>query len=124
MLAPAVLIVASATSRAHAWGPVGHETVAYLAEDNLTAKARKKIAALLGPDVDLASVSNWADMVRINSRPETAPWHFIDIEDRIPETEADEPKFCPNHDCVVDQIEIAVAQLKDPATKKPDRIAA
>jgi hypothetical protein len=109
---------------AWAWGPVGHETVAYIAEDNLVPSAKKRVDAILGPDLDLAAVANWADQVRESSRPETAPWHFIDIEDRVPETEAKEPQFCANHDCVVDQINADIAALRSSASTKAQKFEA
>jgi hypothetical protein len=111
-------------SEAQAWGPVGHETVAYLAEDSLNPAAKQKIDDLLGPDLDLASIANWADQIRATTRPDTAPWHFIDIEDRLPETKADEPKFCKDQTCVVDQIGLALAALKSPSTKQAARLDA
>jgi S1/P1 Nuclease len=101
--------------RAFAWGPVGHETVAYIAEDHLTPVAKQAVESLLGADLDLADVSNWADQVRLTSRPETAGWHFIDIPDRRGGVvESDEPNFCSqgSHDnCVVNQIGLDEAQL-------------
>jgi hypothetical protein len=101
--------------RAFAWGPVGHETVAYIAEDHLTPVAKQGVEAILGSDLDLADVSNWADEVRITSRPETAGWHFIDIPDRQQGVnESDEPSFCSQgsrDNCVVNQIGLDKAQL-------------
>jgi hypothetical protein len=98
---------------ARAFGPVGHEVVAYIAEDKLTPAARQKINSLLSPDEDLASIANWADEVRATSRPETAPWHFIDIADRENVNKTDELRFCTNQDCVVAQIELDINVLKD-----------
>jgi hypothetical protein len=93
-----------------AWGPVGHEVVAYIAESKLTDKARQNIEKILPRGEDLASVANWADVTRT---PTTAPWHFIDIEDRQQVSEADEARFCPNGDCVVEQINKDISVLKD-----------
>jgi hypothetical protein len=123
-LAGAALVAVGLVSEsAWAWGPVGHETIAHVAEDNLTTKARAEVAAILGPNSSLASVANWADQIR-HRRPETAPWHFIDLEDRAPITENDEPAFCKNHDCVVDQIEIDIATLKSPASPRSRKLEA
>src|ERR1700734_1951126 len=68
-----------------AWGPVGHETAAYIAQDNLSPVAKEKIRRLMEPEsdirlmnhdyLDLPSISNWADHIRQFGRPETAPWH-------------------------------------------------
>lgn len=64
-----------------AWGPVGHQIVAQIGEDQLTAKAKIAIEKLL-PGKRLAEVSNWADSIK--SKPEwvhTKSWHFVDIPD-------------------------------------------
>ncbi len=61
------------------WGPLGHQTVARIAEKHLSAHAKLAVAALLGND-DLVAVSNWADEVR--PTPEykhTAPWHYLNL---------------------------------------------
>src|ERR1035438_4850542 len=81
-----------------AWGPVGHETIAYIASDNLTPAAKEKLNTLF-PDYStdfLANVSNWADDIRENGRPETAPWHYIDLPIRKDITVKDEEDYCPH----------------------------
>lgn len=112
------------TTSAWAWGPVGHETVAFIAEDNLSPTTLAKVRQILGPDVELADVANWADAIRVNARPETAPWHFIDIEDRASPKESDEPKFCAGHNCVVDQVTLDVAALKSTTSTPTQRLEA
>jgi S1/P1 Nuclease len=82
-----------------AWGPLGHATIAAIAERHLSAATRSHVAALLtnGQDIDLPSISNWADDVRaaasgrgplsddIEARafnlkfPTNALWHFVDL---------------------------------------------
>jgi len=81
-------VVTLSATHALAWGPVGHQTVAYIAEDNLTPKASAAIAAILGRDTSLADVANYADQIR-PMRPETAPWHFIDDGARSDEVSLD-----------------------------------
>jgi len=63
---------------AFSWGPEGHNLVARLAEARLTSEARARVAAILGPNTSLASISSWPDQIR-RARPETAPWHYVDI---------------------------------------------
>ena len=108
---------------AQAWGPVGHEVVAYIAEDNLSPSAKTKIGQILGPNTSLADVANWADEIR-RSRSKTASWHFIDIPDRQQVTEADEFRFCPNGNCVVDQINGEIALLKNPSENSKKKLEA
>jgi hypothetical protein len=97
------------------FGPVGHETVAYIAEDRLTPATLKKVNDILGNDDDLASVSNWADAIR-NFQEETKPWHFIDLPIRQQVTVAKVMDFCPNNDCVIAQIQINKGVLTNPAS--------
>jgi hypothetical protein len=96
-----------------AWGPVGHETVAYIAQDHLTPQAAQAVADLLGPGQDMASVSNWADAI-IWGRPNTADWHHIDLDVRQNLTLADVADYCPKGNCVVGQIEWDTAVLQNP----------
>jgi S1/P1 Nuclease len=82
-----------------AWGPLGHATIAAIAQKHLLSPAQSHVAALLaqGHDADLPSIANWADDVRaaasgrgplsddpevraFNAKfPTNALWHFIDL---------------------------------------------
>lgn len=109
---------------AAAWGPVGHETVAYIAEDNLSVAAKQKLKSILPAGEDLASIANWADQVRATSRPETAPWHFIDLPIRKALALKDEQDYCPNNDCVLNQLQIYQGILGDESKPKSKRLEA
>ena len=91
------LLLAPLTVRA--WGPLGHATIAAIAEKHLSSATRSHIAAILaaGHDDDLPSIADWADNVRaaaaghgpLNDDPEARAfnlkfptnslWHFIDL---------------------------------------------
>lgn len=103
-----------------AWGVVGHKTVGYIAQDRLTAEAQKAVEEILGPDQDLADVSTWADSIE-KSRPETAPWHYFNLNVRQPEGEYDIADVCKNHDCVVDQIRKDLGILREPFAPKREK---
>ena len=49
---------------AHAWGVVGHATVATIANNYLTSDAQTYVAGILGADISMASVASWADDYR------------------------------------------------------------
>lgn len=115
--------VTTLASWAGAWGPTGHEVVAHLAERNLSSRARARLAELLGARESLASIATWADDIR-KERPETKRWHFIDIENDARTRRPDVARFCPNHDCVVDQIDIARQRLADAKLPRPARAEA
>src|SRR5207245_798198 len=87
-----------------AWGVVGHKTVAFIAQDYLTPPAKSAVRKILGSGQSLESVASWADSI-IRKRPQTAPWHYLNLEVRQPENEFDLSYSCRNHDCVVDQID-------------------
>ncbi|MGC4086683.1 MAG: S1/P1 nuclease [Polyangiaceae bacterium] len=115
-----LLALAVFPSRALAWGNQGHEAVAHVAEHRLTPTARARVAELLRPNAQLASVANWADDIR-TQRPETKRWHYIDIPTNKTTQRADIARYCEADDCVVAQIELAERQLHDPATPIMER---
>ena len=87
-----------ATSTALAWGTEGHQTVALLAEKDLSPTARAEVNRLLAlePGATLASISTWADEHR---SPQTAAWHYVNFPqgDCSYQVERD----CPERRCVV-----------------------
>jgi S1/P1 Nuclease len=107
-----------------AWGCKGHQTVALVAEQQLTAEARHSIEKLLTENpVDpqlkrlcgnvprdlMADASTWPDDVR-NSL-ENGPWHYIDI----PRGALPGPlgQFCGRDGCITQAIVDQIAILKD-----------
>jgi len=98
--------------RAWAWGPEGHEIVAYIASANLTPAARGRIESLLGLSAEAAMVlsANWADEVR-DRRPETSAWHFVNIPLKARGYEP--ARDCPAQDCAIAQIGRELAVLGD-----------
>jgi hypothetical protein len=106
------------TISAFGWGGEGHELIARIAEAQLTPAVRAKVAAILGPNVSMASVASWADEVR-RSRAETGPWHYIDIP--IGQPHLDMARDCPKGDCVIKKIEDFEVILRDPNTPPVQR---
>lgn len=101
-------------TQAFGWGDEAHEIIAAIADRHLTAQAHRKIKEILGPDVSLSSISNWADTLQ-NSRPETASWHYIDIP--LTATQINPARDCRNGDCVTVAIARSIAVLRDNASK-------
>ena len=95
-----------------AWGPKGHAIIARIAADNLTASAHLRLSQLLGGDAPALMVLNsgWADEIRAD-RPQTAAWHFVNIE--VGSSGYDARRDCPKDDCVVRQIERDAGLLRD-----------
>ena len=124
---------------AFAWGDLGHEVIALLAYRHLTPGARAEVDRLLASDTDsltppdIASRATWADKYHVG-HPETASWHFVNIEIDKPDLAlpcasfpASPPHAAsqgPAQDCVVDKIDAFAAELRDPATPAPERLMA
>ncbi|MDB5105163.1 MAG: nuclease [Fibrobacteres bacterium] len=67
---------------ASAFGVLGHQVIAALADDMLTPKAKAEVENLLGPaggSTALSSIATWADDIRM-LRSETRPWHYVTIQ--------------------------------------------
>ncbi|HXS07799.1 MAG TPA: S1/P1 nuclease [Rhizomicrobium sp.] len=98
---------------AEAWGPEGHAIITQVAADNLTPAAHLRLSQILGGDAPAQMVlnSSWADEIR-NDRPQTAAWHFVNIE--VDSNGYDQRRDCPKDNCVVRQIEREAGLLKDP----------
>lgn len=73
-----VIIAGGAAGSARAWGPVGHAVIADVASAHIRPRTRAAVKQLLRHST-MAGVSSWADVVR-EERPQTANWHFVDIE--------------------------------------------
>jgi hypothetical protein len=113
-----VILVLAWSLPAFPWGPEGHALVARLAEAQLTEAVRARVAEILEPNTTLASISSWPDQIR-RSRPQTAPWHYIDIP--IDRPHMDMARDCPKGDCVIAKIEDFEKVLGDPATNPQQR---
>jgi S1/P1 Nuclease len=107
-----------------AWGCKGHQTIAIIAEKQLTPQARQLVDKLLTENpVDpqlkrycgsaardlMADASTWADDVR-NDR-KNGPWHYIDI----PRGASRGPlaQYCGSRGCVTQAIADQLAILKN-----------
>jgi mono/diheme cytochrome c family protein len=139
---------ALASPAALAWNDMGHQIVALIAEQYLSASARTQIEALLQSDTDtltahdIVSASVWADRYRDSDKDTTRErydhtrrWHFADIDAGRP----DIPAACfgqpslpsgtyasegPPKDCVIDKINQFANELADPKVSANERLLA
>lgn len=81
MALPALLLAGAMATPLQAFGVLGHQVIAAIAEDMLTPKAKAEVKTLLAPGggETLASIATWADDIRM-LRPETRPWHYVTIQ--------------------------------------------
>jgi hypothetical protein len=103
-------VLMTGASYAWAWGNDGHQIVARIAALNLTPKARRHVAQLLGVSSGPTSVANamarasvWPDTYLRNHAPKSKPWHFIDICRGADASNLD--PFCPAGGCITKKIE-------------------
>ncbi len=74
---------------AAAWGTSGHRIIGETAENQLTAKTKKKVEALFG-NSSLAMMSNWGDFVRSDSAyNEATDWHYTNLDSGLTRTAFD-----------------------------------
>lgn len=99
------LLSAAALPGAMAWGAMGHETVAYIASNYVSAATKSYFQDLLGDtSADyLASVASWADSYRYTTAGKfSAPYHYIDANDNPPSScGVDLDRDCGDEGCVV-----------------------
>jgi hypothetical protein len=133
----AISIAFACAPNARAWGCQGHQAVAYIAEAHLNRRARATAlgilsAAPIDPSLPrycqpratdpFADASTWADDIR-RVRPQTAPWHFIDIPRGAHRGSL--ARYCPPATgCVVSALEDEVRTLKNPRASAKDRAGA
>ena len=116
------LILLVPLSPANAYWEYGHETVAKIAEANMSAKARGNMhrllrsAPLIGtpkcPLRDIEDASVWADCIKGNPLRwgYTSSWHYQNVDICKP---FDLKSACAGGDCVSAQIDRNFALLKD-----------
>jgi len=134
------LAVVATPAAAFAWGCDGHQAVALIAYQQLNPRARAAADQLLQqlPQIPVPShfcapsntnpfvdVSTWADDIR-SIRPETAPWHFIDVPLSVKTTSPKAPlEGCPpDTGCIVTAITQEIATLRDFRLPPADRAMA
>ena len=108
---------------AFAWGREGHAVIADIAQAHLSPAAFSAVSLLLEDEglTELSEISSWADDVR-KQRPETAPWHYVDIPLSAPAYVA--ARDCPGGDCVVAKIDQYRAVLANKSAPAADRLEA
>ncbi|GME27571.1 Nuclease s1 [Neofusicoccum parvum] len=93
---------------ASAWGTLGHETVAFIAQNFVSADTKTWAQGILGDTSTsyLASVATWADSYRYTTEGAfSADYHYIDANDSPPDTcNVELERDCPDSGCIVSAI--------------------
>lgn len=131
VIAAVLMLIASAP--AQAWGVYGHQTIAGIAERNVTPQTRAAMRRLFAAEAQLATpkcplatigdASIWADCVRgIRPRFEyTAPWHYQNVDVCKP---FDLKSACMNGNCAAAAVDRNLAILKDKSLPRAIRLEA
>ena len=103
-----LLIPALHLSPVLAWGALGHETIAWIAQNLISTSTTSYVQSILGSSTSdfMANVSTWSDTYRYTSAGHwSAPLHFIDANDN-PQTSCsvDFDRDCGDSGCVVSAI--------------------
>jgi len=108
------LVLLAAVPAALAWGNVGHEIIASIANSLINDECTDcatDIANILGTET-MVSVSTWADKVRTDKTWRwTAPLHYVDTADWACTFDYDAD--CPNDMCVVGALNNFTQQIND-----------
>lgn len=93
---------------AHAWGALGHETIAWIAQSYISSTTASAIQGILDSTQSdyMANVSTWADSYRYTSAGRwSAPLHFIDANDSPPSScSVDYNRDCGDTGCSISAI--------------------
>ena len=106
-------------SSALAWDDFGHRLVARFAYLKLDLDIRAKVDDLLGGGVDaFAETSVWADRIKAQ-RPETRPWHYVNIP--LDAEAYDRDCDCPKSNCIVEKLPQFVEVLRSNTATKDEK---
>lgn len=121
------------------WGDEGHKVIALIAYGFLTLQAKSRIETLLQADddaltpKDFASRATWADKFRDGPGPETAKWHYVNLEIRRPDLRIacfgnpalrGDASRGPAQDCIVDKITQFEHELSAPGYDPAEQVLA
>jgi len=91
-----------------AWGTLGHDTVALIAQSFITPKTASFAKSLLNDTTStyLGNVATWADSYRYTAEGAfSSPLHYIDALDTPPSScNVDYERDCPEEGCIVSAI--------------------
>jgi len=144
----AIFVIASTPRSVWAWGDLGHEVIARIADHYLEPAVRSRVATILAGDrsrltaaTDIEAEATWADKYRDSDRNtsrvrynQTRNWHFVDLEIDAPDLstacfgQPPPPKKTassgPAADCIVDKLDEFIAELGSRATSRKERLLA
>lgn len=117
------LLVAIACSLI-SWGVVAHRSIAKIAQNHLSPKAKAAVTALLGTE-DMPIVSTYADEIRYSSGYKyTGSWHYLNVKEGLTFDEFKKTVLSDTSANVYNALLKMKAQLKDPKSTRAEKIFA
>ncbi|EME81772.1 uncharacterized protein MYCFIDRAFT_154437 [Pseudocercospora fijiensis CIRAD86] len=103
-----ILLGSASLQNVHAWGSLGHQTIAYIAQHYVCDTTAAWAQSILNDTSSsyLASIATWADSYRYTAEGEfSAAFHYIDANDDPPTScNVDYERDCSDEGCVVSAI--------------------
>jgi len=122
------LFLGSSLPTALGWGSLGHQTVAYIAQNFVTAETEKFFQGILDDTSTsyLANAATWADDYRYTDAGSFSyPFHFIDAQDNPPTTcNVEYSRDCASDTCIVSAISNYTTQLQSTKTSDAELLDA
>lgn len=103
------------------WGVIAHRSIAKIAENHLSAKAKLAVKSLLGTE-EIPLVSTYADEIRSNAKFKyTAPWHYVNLKPNLNYKEFTAALKADTSANVYNALLKLTADLKNPKATKEDK---
>lgn len=89
-----------------AWGQTGHRTVAKVAQNHLSKKAKKAIAQIMGHE-SLVEASTWMDNIKSDEAYDhTHTWHYVTVPDGQTYATSDKNESGDAYECIERMVDI------------------
>jgi len=120
-----LLALLSTLPLSHAWGALGHETVAYVAQNFVASETETFFQEVLNDTTTsyLANVATWADSFRYTKDGRySAAFHFIDANDNPPQScGVQYSRDCGKSGCVIGAINNYTSRVQDTSLSTSER---
>jgi hypothetical protein len=103
------------------WGVVAHRSIAKIAANHLSPKAKAAVTSLLGTE-DMPIVSTFADEIRYSADYKyTGPWHYLNVKQGLTYEAFKKTVLADTSANVYNALLKMEAQLKDPKSTKDEK---
>ena len=121
-----LLLGLGAVHSANAWGDLGHETIAYIAQNFVKSSTETWAQNVLSDTSSsyLANVATWADTYKYTDEGAfSEPYHFIDAEDSPPSTcNVNYDRDCGDTGCSVSAIANYTQRVQEPDSLSAEQV--